>query len=280
MMGQRSVYNACRPEVHDVLRRWRKVADGYDPPRVLIGETYVLEPEAFARVLRRRRRAESRVQLHAVALEVPAARSRGGRARRAAAARRTRGRVDGRQPRQSPLPDPLGERRSASDPRRAGDAASGCAARRSSTTATRSVCPTPTSRRSDARSGRRDPRRAHGPRRRAHADAVDRRSRAPASPSPASSRGSRTATSRAYNVADQRHDPDSDALVDARSHRSAATRCPSSREGSYRDVARPERRRVGVARASERSWRAIFRRCGRGGRCRPRHDPHIDDTHP
>ncbi len=49
MMGQRSVYNACRPEVHDVLRHWRKLADSYDPPRVLIGETYVLEPEAFTR---------------------------------------------------------------------------------------------------------------------------------------------------------------------------------------------------------------------------------------
>jgi alpha-glucosidase len=49
MMGQRSVYNACRPEVHDVLRRWRKLAETYDPPRVLIGETYVLEPEAFAK---------------------------------------------------------------------------------------------------------------------------------------------------------------------------------------------------------------------------------------
>ncbi len=48
LAGQRKVYNACRPEVHDVLRRWRKVADSYDPPRVLIGETYVLEPEAFA----------------------------------------------------------------------------------------------------------------------------------------------------------------------------------------------------------------------------------------
>ncbi len=48
MMGQRSVYNACRPEVHDVLRRWRKIAQSYDPPRVLIGETYVLDPEAFA----------------------------------------------------------------------------------------------------------------------------------------------------------------------------------------------------------------------------------------
>jgi alpha-glucosidase len=45
LMGQRSVYNACLPEVHDVLRRWRKLADGYDPNRVLIGETYVLQPE-------------------------------------------------------------------------------------------------------------------------------------------------------------------------------------------------------------------------------------------
>jgi alpha-glucosidase len=48
LMGYRSVYNACRPEVHDVLRRWRAIAEGYDPPRILIGETYVLEPEAFA----------------------------------------------------------------------------------------------------------------------------------------------------------------------------------------------------------------------------------------
>jgi alpha-glucosidase len=48
MMGYKSVYTACRPEVHDVLRRWRKLAESYDPPRVLIGETYVLEPEAFA----------------------------------------------------------------------------------------------------------------------------------------------------------------------------------------------------------------------------------------
>ena len=31
MMGQRSVYNACRPEVHDVLRRWRKLAETLRP---------------------------------------------------------------------------------------------------------------------------------------------------------------------------------------------------------------------------------------------------------
>jgi alpha-glucosidase len=48
MRGQRSVYNAARPEVHDVLKRWRALAETYDPPRVLIGETYVLEPESLA----------------------------------------------------------------------------------------------------------------------------------------------------------------------------------------------------------------------------------------
>ena len=88
-----SVYNACRPEVHDVLRRWRKLADGYDPNRVLIGETYVLDPSELALVLRRRRRAEPRVQLHAAALEVR--RAGAARARSStpsSTSRRTRGR--------------------------------------------------------------------------------------------------------------------------------------------------------------------------------------------
>ena len=41
MFGQRSVYNANRPEVHEVIRRWRRLADSYDEPRLLIGETPV-----------------------------------------------------------------------------------------------------------------------------------------------------------------------------------------------------------------------------------------------
>jgi alpha-glucosidase len=41
MFGQRSVYNANRPEVHEVVRRWRRLADTYDEPRLLIGETPV-----------------------------------------------------------------------------------------------------------------------------------------------------------------------------------------------------------------------------------------------
>ncbi len=41
LRGQRPVYNECRPEVHDVHRRWRAIADSYDPPRVLVGETFL-----------------------------------------------------------------------------------------------------------------------------------------------------------------------------------------------------------------------------------------------
>jgi alpha-glucosidase len=48
MYGQHFVYNTNRPEVHDVLRRWRRLADSYTPPRVLVGETYVLDPNALA----------------------------------------------------------------------------------------------------------------------------------------------------------------------------------------------------------------------------------------
>ncbi|MDP9385549.1 MAG: alpha-amylase family glycosyl hydrolase, partial [Actinomycetota bacterium] len=41
--GQRQVFSMNRPEVHDVLRRWRAVADAAQPPRILVGETYVLD---------------------------------------------------------------------------------------------------------------------------------------------------------------------------------------------------------------------------------------------
>jgi alpha-glucosidase len=41
LLGQRFVYNANRPEVHEVIRRWRRLADSYELPRLLIGETPV-----------------------------------------------------------------------------------------------------------------------------------------------------------------------------------------------------------------------------------------------
>jgi alpha-glucosidase len=43
LIGVRQVYSRGRPEVHDVYRRWREIADSYDPPRVLVGETWVQE---------------------------------------------------------------------------------------------------------------------------------------------------------------------------------------------------------------------------------------------
>jgi alpha-glucosidase len=41
MFGQRSVYNANRPEVHEVLRRWRRLSDQRTDPFLLLGETPV-----------------------------------------------------------------------------------------------------------------------------------------------------------------------------------------------------------------------------------------------
>jgi alpha-glucosidase len=43
---------ACdQEEVHDIYRRWRRIADSYDPPRALIGEVN-LDPERAARYVR------------------------------------------------------------------------------------------------------------------------------------------------------------------------------------------------------------------------------------
>jgi alpha-glucosidase len=44
-----SIYNANRDEVHDVLKRWRHVVDEYEPARVLLGETWVMEIDRLAR---------------------------------------------------------------------------------------------------------------------------------------------------------------------------------------------------------------------------------------
>src|SRR5689334_11047007 len=48
LMGQRHLYNSSQPEVHDVLRRWRAIADSYDPPRILVGETHVFDYDELA----------------------------------------------------------------------------------------------------------------------------------------------------------------------------------------------------------------------------------------
>jgi alpha-glucosidase len=45
---QRFAFSANRPEVHDVIRRWRRLADGYHEPRLLFGETWVPTVERMA----------------------------------------------------------------------------------------------------------------------------------------------------------------------------------------------------------------------------------------
>ncbi len=48
LMGVKSVYNSDRPEAHDILMRWRALADTYAPGRLLIGETNVEQLSVLA----------------------------------------------------------------------------------------------------------------------------------------------------------------------------------------------------------------------------------------
>jgi alpha-glucosidase len=41
--GQRELHNADHPQNHDIMRRWRGIADAYPEPKVLIGETYLFD---------------------------------------------------------------------------------------------------------------------------------------------------------------------------------------------------------------------------------------------
>ena len=49
LRGQVPEFNANRPEVHDVHRRWRRLADSYDETRLLVGETFVGRVEEVVR---------------------------------------------------------------------------------------------------------------------------------------------------------------------------------------------------------------------------------------
>ena len=46
--GQEQTYSANRPETHGVFRDWRKIADSYEPPRLLLGETWVRDVASLA----------------------------------------------------------------------------------------------------------------------------------------------------------------------------------------------------------------------------------------
>jgi alpha-glucosidase len=44
----RRIHSMNRPEVHEIYRDWRGLADSYEPPRLLLGEAYVLDPAGLA----------------------------------------------------------------------------------------------------------------------------------------------------------------------------------------------------------------------------------------
>jgi len=48
-LGIRRVHSMNRPETHEIFRTWRRIAESYEPPRVLVGEVYVLDVPAWAR---------------------------------------------------------------------------------------------------------------------------------------------------------------------------------------------------------------------------------------
>ncbi len=48
-LGQRFAFNSNRPEVHDAIRHWRALADGYEGTRLLFGETWVPTTAQLAR---------------------------------------------------------------------------------------------------------------------------------------------------------------------------------------------------------------------------------------
>jgi alpha-glucosidase len=45
--GQQHVYDHDRPEVHDIIRGWRRILDGYGD-RMMVGEVYLLDPRCVA----------------------------------------------------------------------------------------------------------------------------------------------------------------------------------------------------------------------------------------
>ena len=256
-----------RPEVHDVLRRWRELADAAAPPRVLVGETYVLELDQLIPFYGT---GEDELNLAFNFLFVHADARRGSAAhdRRGGGGEAARRRVAGLhrlQPRRRPAGHALGGGRPAARPRRAADAAD--AARHAVPLLRRRAR---AARGRDRLAHRARPRRAAHrgpvaqPRPLPHADAVDAARRAAGSRRTASRRGCRSATS-PCNVEDQRADPGStlhlvrDLIALRRAQADLA-------HGRVRDAAGAGRR-VGVA--ARRRLRRRGQPVGRAGRRSP-----------
>ena len=123
--GQRQVYNLNRPEVHEIYRGWRTIADGYDPHRILVAETWVFEPEQLARFY-----GTGDDELHlcfnfSLVFSDFRAEALGGvvRIHRGRAATRSAARLDGIEPRRGPVPDEMVRRPGGALPLRAHGAA-------------------------------------------------------------------------------------------------------------------------------------------------------------
>ena len=179
MFGQRPVYNGNRPEAHDILRRWRTIADRLRPGEGAVGRDerrHPGEPGPLLRVGRRRAAHGVQLPLHRGPLR--------GRARWRASwpapspcSRRRRGRCGRARTTTCRASPPGGV--GATRPRCAWpcSCSSPCGARPCSTRATRSGSPTGNSTRTSCstRSGLRFWPVLPGPRPRAHAHAVGRR---------------------------------------------------------------------------------------------------------
>ena len=117
MFGQRSVYNANRPEVHEVIRRWRRQADGYDEPRLLIGETPVPVDKLAEFYGDGTDELGLAFNFNFISAPLPGARDAGHRrGDRGGAAAWSLAGVDRLQPRHVPLSHPLGRGRSGQGP--------------------------------------------------------------------------------------------------------------------------------------------------------------------
>ena len=109
--GLDPVYNANRPESHSVFRDWRKIAEGYSSPRLLLGETWVADLDRMAAFHGQGDELQLTFNFPFIFADFTAralSPDRRGYARRAAA-RRVPG-LDRFQPRHQPLPVAVGGR--------------------------------------------------------------------------------------------------------------------------------------------------------------------------
>ena len=277
-LGQRQEFSMNRPEVHDVLRRWRAIADTYEHDPILLGETWVPDIEALMRFY-----GDGTDELH-LALNVPFVFAELGTEMRAIVEREEAVIPDRAWPTWTGsnhdagrFIDPMVRRRRPEDPSGARDVAD----------PPRHADPLLRRRdrdaggtggaRSDPGPGRR-PRVAGRPRPRPGADAhaVDRRARRRVHDVPEWNRGCPEGRPPSRNVADQRDDPGS-VLRLTRDLISLRRARADLRSGSYATLQAPEgvwAWRRGDAHRGRAEPHGCDRRCvPRWGRGAPEHAP-------